>query len=242
MKKILLQAGHENAKNNCDANLARGTGAPGEAEFTVRIRNRLAQILLSKKNADGSNAFQVFLEDSTTNCKPDVYSKDYDLFLALHYDADIYGKGGGFTDFPDPSVDLATKDSQRIAGVIKDEYFKHSGIEYVNRSNANTKYYYMWQFLSAKTPCVIIECGVGQNAHDKVILADTDRVANAIARGICSAFGVSFDQNNAPTTDYKALYTAEKAKNDVLTVQNKKLSEINAQSLAKIENAKQALA
>lgn len=51
----------------------------------------------------------------------------------------------------------------------------------------------MWKFLSFKTPCVIIECGVGKDEHDSVILADTERVANAIVRGICKAFNVPFD-------------------------------------------------
>ena len=194
MKRFInLQAGHQHAKNNCDPALKGGTGAPGEAEFTVRVRDRLSQILLSKKNADGSDAFTIQLVDATFNCNPEAPKQDYSLFLAIHYDADVYGKGGGFTDFPEPSTDFATKESQRIAKAIASEYFKHSGIEEISRSNANTRYYYMWKFLSANTPCVIIECGVGQNAHDKVILADTERVATAIARGICAAFGVAYD-------------------------------------------------
>ena len=194
MKSINLQAGHQNAKQNCDPILAKGTGAPGEAEFTVRIRDRLTQILLSKKNADGSPAFTIQLVDATFNCDPTVGNKDYDLFLAIHYDANIYGQGGGFIDFPEPSTDGATQESQRIVKEMEEEYFKHSGIENKpGRRNANTKFYYMWKFLSAKTPCAIIECGVGLDAHDSVILADTDRVANAIARGICRAFSVPFD-------------------------------------------------
>lgn len=193
MKKICLQAGHQNAKNNCDPALRGSTGAPGEAEFNIRVRDRLSQILLSKKNADGSDAFTLQLVDATFNCDPQAPKQNYHLFLSIHYDADVYGKGGGFVDFPEPSTDKATAESQRIAKAIAGEYFKHSGIEEVNRSNKNTRYFYMWKFLSAATPCVIIECGVGQNAHDKVLLADTERIANAIARGICAAFGVSFD-------------------------------------------------
>jgi N-acetylmuramoyl-L-alanine amidase len=187
---ICLQAGHENAKNNCVQALRGGTGAPGEAEFTVRIRNRLSQILQEK-------GFAVQLVDATFNCNPER-GKDFSLFLAIHYDADIYGTGGGFVDIPEPSTDLATKESKRIRDAIAGEYFKHSGIKEINRSNANTRYYYMWKELSAKTPCVIIECGVGKDEHDSVILADTDRVANAIARGICKAFNMPFD-TPAPT-------------------------------------------
>jgi hypothetical protein len=193
-KFICLQAGHQNAKNNCDPILAKGTGAPGEAEFTVRIRDRVKDILLSKKNLDGTQAFMVQLVDATFNCDPKADDNDYALFLAIHYDADIYGKGGGFLDFPEPSTDGVTQESQRIVREMEAEYFRHSGITNVpGRRNANTKFYYMWKFLSFKTPCVIIECGVGKDEHDSVILADTDRVANAIVRGICRALNVPFD-------------------------------------------------
>lgn len=213
MKRICLQSGHENAKNNCDPSLRRSTGAPGEVEFNVRIRNRLSQILLEKKK-DGQSAFTVQLVDATFNCDPKAGDTDYDLFLAIHYDADVYGKGGGFADYPEPNTDGATKESQRIVNILNEEYPKHSGIEYVNRSNKNTRYYYMWKFLSLKTPCALIECGVGQNAHDKVILADTDRVANAIARGICRAFDVPFGDEPTPEppqppVDWEAKYEQE---------------------------------
>lgn len=216
LRKIMLQAGHQNAKNNCDPNLRGGTGAPGEVEFTVRVRDALSKILLEKKNTDGTQAFQLFLKDATANCDQTLDNVDYDLFFAIHYDADVYGKGGGFTDFPEPSTDFATAESQRLARVIAEEYFPHSGIEFIPppaRRNPNTKYYYMWKFLSKKTPCVIIEAGVGQNAHDKVILADTQRIANAMARGICKAFGVPFTtptpQPQPPTPNWEQRYNQE---------------------------------
>lgn len=194
MKRICLQAGHQNAKNNCDPALRGSTGAPGEAEFNIRIRDKVSEILLSKKNQDGSQAFTVQLVDATFNCNPEAPKQDYHLFLSIHYDADVYNKDGGFVDFPEPSTDGATKESQRIAKALSDEYFNHSGItNHPERSNKNTRYFYMWKFLSRNTPCVIIECGVGQNAHDKVLLADTDRIANAIVRGLCKAFDVPFE-------------------------------------------------
>lgn len=185
-KFICLQAGHQNTKDNCDPALRGSTGAPGEVELTVRMRNRLSQILIAK-------GFMVQLVDATFNCKPER-TKDFDLFLALHGDADYAGdNGGGFVDYPDPSVDVATGESKRIKEAIEREYFNHSGIANTPHSNPNTKFYYMWRALSAKTPCVLLEMGQVQDPHDKVILADTDRVTNAIARGICKAFGVPFD-------------------------------------------------
>lgn len=211
VRKINLQAGHQNAKNNCDPVLAKSTGAPGEAEFTVRVRDRLSAILLTKKNTDGTQAFQVQLTDSTYNCNPAADDQDHDLFLALHYDAYINNSIGGFADFPEPATDGATAESQRITKVINETYFPEAGIKYSNKSNANTRYYYMWKFLSARTPCVLLECGTGQNPHDKVILDDTDRVATAIARSICKAFNVPFDAPApVPTpTDWKLKYEKE---------------------------------
>lgn len=185
-KFICLQAGHQNTQNNCDPALRGSTGAPGEVELTVRARDRLSQVLISK-------GFMVQLVDATFNCNPER-TKDFDLFLALHGDADYAGdNGGGFVDYPDPSVDAANAESKRIKEVIESEYFNHSGIANTPHSNPNTKFYYMWRALSAKTPCVLLEMGQVQDPHDKVILSDTDRVANAIARGICKAFGVPFE-------------------------------------------------
>jgi N-acetylmuramoyl-L-alanine amidase len=178
MIKICLQAGHWNVTTG-------QTGAPGEQELNVRIMMRLKDILISK-------GFQLFLVDA--NPPADQISQDFDLFLALHGDANIYGTGGGVITAPDPNYDSVNAESKRIAQCIQDEYFNHSGIvNHPERINVNMTRYYMWNLLTRQTPCVILEMGVVQDAHDKVILADTDRVCNAIARGICKAFNVPFE-------------------------------------------------
>ncbi|MCG3204023.1 MAG: hypothetical protein KCHDKBKB_00712 [Elusimicrobia bacterium] len=191
MTFICLQAGHEGRTSG-------STGAPGEIELNVRIRNRLSEILQSK-----GFVIQLVAADP-----PDSeINKDFDLFLSLHGDADIYkGVGGGCVGSGDKSVDLMWQRSAEIRDAIIAEYFTHSGIEHhPERVNVNMTKYYMWSRLSPKTPCVLIEQGVVQNPHDKVILADTNIVANAIARGVCRAFNVPFDPpaptpNNPPTT------------------------------------------
>lgn len=226
----MLQGGHLGVTSGA-------TGAPGEQELTRRIRDRLSQVLLSKKNANGSQAFQLFLVDAhPSNSQID---EDFDLFLALHGDADYPAdQGGGFADFPEPSTDGATKESQRIAKALNEEYFPHSGIKYVNRSNGNTRYYYMWARLSTKTPCVILEMGQVQDPHDKVILADTERVVNAIARGICKAFNVPFDGPQPPAVDYKKKFEdLEKEFAEYKTQKEKEVKELKT----KIENGIKAL-
>jgi len=184
MKKILLQAGHQNI-------VVGATGAPEEQKNNIRIRDRLSQVLISK-------GFQVYLCDAEFQ----DFVNDYDLALAMHCDSNYAGdEGGGFVDYPDPSVDMVNAESKRIKEAIESLYFDNSGIRNMpNRSNPNTKFYYWWSYLTAKTPCVIIEMGESIDPHDRVILADTDRVANAIARGICKAFDVPFDVVPPPVT------------------------------------------
>jgi N-acetylmuramoyl-L-alanine amidase len=176
MKKILLQFGHWNATNG-------QTGAPEEQSNNIRIGKRLSEILISK-------GFQLFLADANYSS-----SEHFDLALAIHCDSNYEGnEGGGFVACADPSVDNVWNESKRIESAIASEYFKNSGIREVDsRENPNTLFYYWWYNLSLDTPCVLIEMGESIDPHDKVILADTDRVANAIARGVCKAFNVNFD-------------------------------------------------
>lgn len=189
---IGLQAGHQNIQNNIESLLRGGTGASPsnftpEREWTVKVRDRLGQILISK-------GFQVQLDDANANGNPNTIGKDFDFYLAIHFEANTHGKGGGFMTAPDPSVDASTKESKRVVDAIKSVYFKETGIEeHEEWITSAMTYYYMWNVLTAKTPCGIIECGVGGDAHDDVILGDINRVATAIARGICQAFNVPFD-------------------------------------------------
>ena len=202
MPRICIQASHSNITKNCNLTLRSGTGAPGEIAFTTKTADKLGNILAAK-------GFTVTEVDANANCDVSILNQDFDLFLALHYEANVHGQGGGFMTAPDPKVDANNAESIRICNAIKAEYFKNTGIveheEWITRDMTE---YYMWNVLTAKTPCVIIECGVGLDPHDMVILNDTTRVVNAIARGICDAFHVSFDP--APT-DYLSTILAVKA-------------------------------
>lgn len=220
--KLIIQAGHINIQFNSDTALRSGTGAPGEQKFTLRIANRLSEILRSK-------GFFVKQTDANANDDVAITKVDWDLFLAIHFEANVHGTGGGFLTAPDPSVDASNAESKRIAQALKDEYFKNTGIaEHEEWITPAMTLYYMWATLSAKTPCVIIECGVGQDPHDSIILADTERVCNAIARGVCKAFGINFDQSTPtpPITDWKKKYDeqaviTQKLQDDLKTANNK---------------------
>ena len=222
--KILIHCGHYNIKNNCVASLRSGTGAPGEADFNWRIGIALEKLL----QEDGHSTY---LDDANTNCKSEVTGKDWDLALAIHGDANIYGTGGGFADFPEPSTDEATKESQRIAKAITERYFPETGIvNHPERSNSNTRYYYLWQYLSAKTPCVILECGVLLDAHDSVILNDTQRVAKGIREGIRKAFGTVVVPPTPPDT-CKAELKALKKEHENCNLNAIEISSLKAQVL-----------
>jgi len=187
MPKIILQGGHE-------GRIIGATGAPNEQSFNVDISNQVA-FELSKRG------FTV--QRVNADPKPEEIGGDWDLFLAIHYDSDVYGTGGGFVDFPEPSTDGATVESQRIAYLLRQEYFGTTHItNHPERSNVNTRKYYMWAKLSAKTPCVIIECGVGMHVPDdhETLHFNRPLVVEGIVKGICLAFSVPYVTPTTTTT------------------------------------------
>lgn len=176
--RILIQAGHENRTSGA-------TGAPGEQAFNKDVSDKVATQLRSL----GVEVRRIDADPTATEV-----SGDWDLFLTIHYDADTYNADGGFVDFPEPSTDGATVKSQAIAKTLAEEYFKITGIRNVpSRSNANTRYYYMWKMISAKTPCVIIECGVGNRKPKDYDPLNTNRslVVSGIMSGLKKALSLS---------------------------------------------------
>lgn len=158
--------------------------------FNVDIRDKVAAELRER-------GFEVVTTDANANDDKNITKTDFDLFLSIHYDADIYRTGGGFVDTPDPSVDQANSESLRIARHIGDEYFGNTKIvNHPERRNDKTRFYYMWKYLTPKTPCVIIECGVGMHVPDdhQVLHFARPTVVMGIVTGICKAFDVPYQQ------------------------------------------------
>lgn len=187
--KICIQAGHVNTTTG-------STGAPNEMSFNIDIANTVCGELRKR-------GFEVKQTDANADKDIHVTGNDWDLFLAIHYDADIYGTGGGFVDYPEPSTDGATVESQRIAYLLRQEYFGTTKIvSHPERSNVNTRYYYMWKFMSSKTPCVLIECGVGMHVPDDWNTLHFNRplVVEGIVKGICLAFNQPFTTTTISTS------------------------------------------
>ena len=185
-KKVCLQAGHEGV-------FTGATGAPNERDFNIDISNRL-KIELEKYGVEVHRVSAV----KSSYASQYVQTTDFDLAVSVHYDADIYGKGGGFADHPEPSTDYATGESQKATKIFNEVYFPNAGVKYVNRSNANTRYYYWWKYLSAKTPCVIIETGVGMHKPDdyNVLHGDRERVVMSLLKSILKYLGIPFDSDD----------------------------------------------
>ena len=245
-KTICMQVGHMNIAYNSDTALHGSTGAPQELEKNKAITFRTAELLRLR-------GFNVTVTDANANDDKTITEKDWDGFIAVHCDADSQTLSAGFCDYPEPSTDGATKESQRIAGVINSVFYKESGIafrpERIQKS-PGIMYYYMWKYLSAKTPCVLIEMGESMDPHDSVILKDTERCAIALCRAVCGVYGVSYDITAPqPVIDYKKMYEESLVKNATLITENNLLKtglvarDVSISSLnTKISNARQALA
>lgn len=228
MTFICIQAGHEGRTTGA-------TGAPGEVQTNIRIRNKLSELLIARG----------FMVQLVAADPPDSeIKKDFDLFLSLHCDANT-ASDGGCIGYIDPAIDSSPEsnaESKRLKEAIESVYFQETGI--ANRPNkvtTNMTRYYMWKRLTANTHCVLLEMGESLDAHDQVILNDTDMVAKAIAKGICKAYGVNYEPTPTPTptpqpptdpceaikkeleTTKKALFDAQKDFSDKLALKDKEL-------------------
>lgn len=207
MKKICLQAGHWKRTTGA-------TGAPGEREWNVKIVGMITDILIER-------GAEVYMADAFADTDDKVTGTDWDLFLSVHYDADIYNDRGGFVDVP--KVDYASQESRRIADIIRMEYFPKTKIpEKPTRSNANTQNYYMWSALSKDTPCVIIECGVGwRKPEDYNTLRNYDLIANTLADAICRALSIPLEPDYSNCYDLDTdIPTAIETKHGLKDVKN----------------------
>ena len=222
MKKICIQIGHLNISTNCILSLRGGTGAPLEVTRNTDIGNKLAEILRQSGNYD------ITVVDANYNCDKNCSKTDYDLFLSLHCDANYEGNdGGGFVDYIDPTADssaTSNAESKRLKEAIESVYFAESGIRNVpQRSNPNTRFYYMWQYLSENTHFVIIEMGESIDPHDNVILNDIPRVANAIKKGIDKAYGFITQTPQVPNDELnKCKLNLENAKTQITALDQDK--------------------
>ena len=185
--RVLLQAGHSAEFTPFHAG---GGGAPGEADWNSRLVRALAAEL---RTYDGVSVEIVgsFMSNGFTINPPGAISQPHDLFLSSHYDAAIYGVGGGFVDRYRPENYGRKPTGQANAeenfmGLFEQTFFPSLGILHKpQRRNPNTNDYYAFRYLHHKTPRVLIEFGVGApgvGQDSKVLWGELGRVAAVTAR------------------------------------------------------------
>lgn len=202
--KILTIVGHQNVQYNSLTNLHGNTGTAGEQEINLRITDRVSSMLRDR-------GFEVVQSDANANDDKTITKTDFSLALALHCDMDVQGdQGGGMCGSGDKSVDDMWVESLRIKKVFDEVYFKETAIVNKNIVTEGMKKYYIWQYLTSKTPCVLLEMGQAKDPHDSVLLGNTELIASGIVRSICKAFNKPYDITpTTPPVDYEALLKAK---------------------------------
>ncbi len=228
MKKILIIIGHQNIKFNSLVNLRGNTGTDGELEINIRVGNRVSEMLRQRN-------FQVVQTDANGNDDKTITSQDFNLALSLHCDMNTNSEGG-MCGSGDSSVDLSWQESARIKKVFDDTYFKESGIRNKGFVTEGMTKWYMWKYLSDKTPCVLLEMGEAKDAHDSVLLGNTELIASAIVRSICKSFGVSYEIQSTPTENIEICKTSLKAAEVTITELNKTINTIKEQNRLSLAN------
>jgi hypothetical protein len=199
--RVLLQSGHS---AQFPPYRTGGGGAPGEAAWATD----LAVLLLVLLRAAGVEVVCVgaWLVNGVVVAPPAlVTDEDYDLFLSLHYDANLgptYNTGG-FADryrperFPKtdprskyPNPNAANED--RFIAIWERRYPEATGIPLRNeRRNPNSYDYYGYHATTEQTPGIILEHGVGQGLDHATLFERIDEVARVDAACVLEYLGIT---------------------------------------------------
>jgi len=179
--------------------LRKSTGASGERDWLWNVlRPRLTEKLIAK-------GIQVFITDAIYN--EDIYSRDYGLAIALHYDASnensrcMSAKPRPTIDPPFISADASAKSDKFISDWLS-IYPSKTGI--TSNQGAVTEGmtdYYAWDYVGTNTPSVIIEHGNNTcpSDYDKMF-NNPDLIAEADVEAVVKYFGLEPEMPSAPTT------------------------------------------
>ena len=186
---VLIQAGH----------YPSGGGAPGEAAWCYDLAHRIAARL------ELAGVTVAVIGDFLNKPVPPQMYQDWDLFLALHYDAPILRNGvwdtsGCFADRAplDPSGAAA----DRFIALWEPLYSLATGIgldRYRGEGNPNTDRYYAFNATTAATPGVLLEHGCGSpvpkdgypaGSDAPFLHGSIDIVADADASAILAFLGI----------------------------------------------------
>jgi len=198
-KSILLICGHKNIENKTAkglrkwrawSELKKSTGASGERDW---VWEKLMPLLKDKLIASG---IQVFITDAIYH--EETYNRDYDLAMALHYDAGnensrcIIAKPRLTIDPPFIVATASAKSDEFISSWLA-IYPKITGI--TSNQKAITEGmtdYYVWDYVGTESPSVIIEHGNNTCPadHDK-LFNQTEVIAEADCQAVRKFFGIT---------------------------------------------------
>jgi hypothetical protein len=167
---VVISSGHQNIRENQNARLHGGTGAPDEVVFTTSLGLDLVQQL---------NDIGIEAVHTDANFHEGIYHQGpVALYMALHYDSYVDGKDRGCR-FARPALDYAAEESDRMVKLLVDNYPKATGIPLYQNNAATTNMtgYYGFQYPDKEVPSVIVEAGVGHHPLDREILCNPDGTA-----------------------------------------------------------------
>lgn len=192
MPRVCIQAGHSQVYA---PKRSGGGGAPGEAGWTTDLAQRIAD-RLTAHDVDVT-LVGAWLVNGVVVAAPKEALTNYDLFVSLHYDADIYATRTGCIAARAANDPMGAVADEFLA-IWKQDYPTATGIPlHQERVNANMTDYYAFRDTSDKTPGVILEHGIGQGLDHDFLFGQIDAVADADARSICEFLGVAW-QGIAP--------------------------------------------
>jgi hypothetical protein len=177
--RVALQTGH-----NPD-----GGGAPGEAEWTPRLAQALS-LKLSKAGVD-----VVTVGGFHEQKPPALLGGDFDLFLAIHYDARWPADYTTGCCVARGTYETEHWEADRFIAQWMAHYPSATGIPLKQAramNNENMTLYYAWRHLSYVTPGVLLEHGVGApgvGGDADVLWGELDRVAQADADAVVAYLG-----------------------------------------------------
>lgn len=185
--RVIIQAGHS---SEFPPFRAAGGGAPGEAVWTADLARRIRQRLM----AAGVDVDIVgsWLSAQAEYSPPQEMKRDAALFVALHYDADIYpDRTGCFADRWEFDTPTIAARSARALAAWEVVYPNATQIPLRNtRRNVNTSRYYGYRAKTVNTPGLLIEHGVGQGLDKPMLFTGIDIVADADASAILQYLGL----------------------------------------------------
>jgi hypothetical protein len=204
MKTVLIVIGHYNAESITSQGLRswrdwnylrRSTGASGERDFNYKVMEKLRDKLIAA-------GVQVYIHDATY--KTEVYNRNYDLLVTLHYDAGgteercmIAAPKRGQT--PPYLFEQAQVLSEKFADIWRRVYPQVVGVP--NRDNRITEGmtdHYLWDYVKEGTPCAIIEHFNHTSPKGTELKKNPELVAEGDFKAIREFLGI---QAPAPTPD-----------------------------------------